>query len=62
MFEVFPHGNGYRWRMISAEGRTLLEPAETHPCDRSAGEDAKGWRARFWAIASQVDHRMGAAI
>lgn len=62
MIEVYPHGNGFRWQMISAEGRPLVTPAETFPCDRSAGEDAKAWRTRFWAISSQVDHRMGAAI
>lgn len=62
MIEVVPHGNGFVWRMICAAGRTLVESADPFPCITSAATAAKDYRARFWAYASTVDHRMAACI
>lgn len=62
MFEVYPKGNGFGWRMICAAGRTLFDPGEHHPDMAEASEAAKSYRRRFWAIACQIDHRMGACI
>ena len=62
MFEVYPKGNGFGWRMIGFCGRTLYDPGEHHPDVGSAGQAAKSWRVSFWAIACQIDHRMGACV
>lgn len=62
MIEVYPHGNGFRWRMICDKGRTLVECHDQFPCEMSAGNAAKAYRTTFWAIACQVDHRMAACI
>lgn len=59
MFEVVPHGNGFAWRMIGACGRMLVERTG-FPSDFAAADDAKVWRAGFWAHSCRVDHRMGA--
>lgn len=62
MIEIYPSGNGFGWRMISAEGRPLVERPEAHPCTFSAADAAKAFRAAFWALADSIDHRMGACI
>ncbi len=62
MIEVVPHGNGYTWRMIDFVGRVLVYTAETFPCTFSAFAAAKAYRTAFWAMACQIDHRMGACI
>lgn len=61
MIEVIPHGNGWRWRMITSCGRTLLERTG-FATDMEAAESAKRWRTAFWRIAAGVDHRMAACI
>ena len=62
MLEVIPHGNGWRWRWISAEARTLFESFVCHPSDMAAFAAAKRFRAAFWALADRIDSRMGACI
>lgn len=62
MIEVVQQGNGYTWRMIDFVGRVPVYTAETFPCDFSAFAAAKAYRAAFWAMACQIDHRMGACI
>ena len=62
MFEVVPQGNGFAWQMINWEGRVLVGPSRTFPCMLTASEAAKAYRALFWAIADQIDHRMGRCI
>lgn len=62
MIEVIRAGNRWTWRMIGACGAVLVYTAETWPCDFSAFAAAKAYRAAFWAMASQVDHCMGACI
>jgi hypothetical protein len=62
MIEVLPHGNGWRWQMISFCGRILVAPSELFPCDMSAWLAAKSYRSTFWRIADEIDHRMGACI
>ncbi len=62
MIEVIPCGNGFRWQMISAAGRVLAYAVVTFPCIVSAAEDAKRGRARCWAGAAAIDHRMGACL
>jgi hypothetical protein len=62
MIEVFADGNRWTWRMICAAGRTLVYAPESFPCIESAADAAKRYRSAFWAIASQIDHRMAACI
>lgn len=62
MIEVIPHGNGWRWRMIAACGRALVESFETFPCNISAFDHAKDYRTCFWSGADRVDWRMGRNI
>lgn len=62
MFEVIPAGNRWTWRMICAAGRVLVYTPESWESDGEAAEAAKDYRRRFWAIACQIDHRMGACI
>lgn len=62
MIEVYPHGNGWRWRMIGFDKRPLVYTDDTFPCDFSAFAAAKAYRTAFWAMACEVDHRMGACI
>jgi hypothetical protein len=62
MIEVVPLGNRFTWRMICTAGRTLAYTVESFPCIESAADAAKRYRSAFWAIASQIDHRMAACI
>ena len=62
MIEVLPWGNRWTWRMIGFDGAVLVYTSETWPCDFSAFAAAKAYRTAFWAMACQVDHRMGACI
>lgn len=62
MFEVIPAGNRWTWRMICAAGRVLVYTAESWATDFEAADAAKAYRAAFWAVACQVDHRMAACI
>lgn len=48
--------------MICAAGRVLVYTDESWPTDMEAADAAKSYRARFWAIACQIDHRMAACI
>ena len=62
VFEVIPAGNRWTWRMICAAGRVLVYTAESWAINFEAADAAKAYRTAFWAIACQVDHRMGACI
>ena len=62
MIEVIPAGNRWTWRMICAAGRTLVYTAESWPTDLEAFSAAKAYRTAFWAMACEIDHRMGACI
>lgn len=62
MIEVVPAGNRWTGRMIDAAGAVLVYTAETFTCDFSAFAAAKAYRTAFWAMACQIDHRMGACI
>lgn len=62
MIEMIAAGNRWTWRMICAAGRTLVYTDESWPTDFEAFDAAKAYRTAFWAMASQIDHRMGACI
>ena len=62
MIEVVRHGNGWVWRFICAAGRVLAYSPESFPTDMEAAAHAKAYRAAFWAVACEVDHRMGGCI
>jgi hypothetical protein len=62
VIEVIPHNEGWRWRWISALGRTLVETFDTHPCHFSAWNAAKLFRTTFWAISDGIDHRQARCI
>lgn len=62
MIEVVPHGNGWVWRFICEAGRVLAYSPESFPTDMEAAAHAKAYRTAFWAVACEVDHRMGACI
>lgn len=62
MIEVFLKGNRWAWRMICDQGRVLAYSLETYRREGQAFAAAKDYRARFWAVASGVDHRMAACI
>lgn len=48
--------------MICAAGRVLVYTTETYDDDGQAAEAAKAYRAQFWAMADEVDHRMARCI
>ena len=60
MFEVIPAGNRWTWQMICAAGRVLVYVRDSWESMGEAADAAKAYRAGFWAVADQVDHRMGA--
>lgn len=62
MFEVVQAGNRWTWRMICAAGRVLVYTADSWPSMGEAAEEAKAYRAGFWRVADQVDHRMARCI
>lgn len=62
MIEVLLIGNRWRWFWISAEGRVLIEGDGEHDSDMAAWGAAREWRASFWAMADQIDHRQARAI
>lgn len=62
MFEVIQAGNRWTWQMICSAGRVLAYTSETYDDDGQAAEAAKTYRRNFWAVADQVDHRMGRCI
>lgn len=62
MIEVVERGNGFAWHMICAAGRILAYSSESFPCITSAAAAAKAYRAAFWALADEIDHRMGRCI
>ena len=62
MFEVLLIGNRWTWRMICPAGRPLVYTSDTFDDMGGAAEAAKAYRAGFWLIADQVDHRMGRCI
>lgn len=62
MIEVFPVGNRWTWTLICAAGRVLVYTPESWPSDGEAAAAAKAYRATFWALADQIDHRQARAI
>lgn len=62
MIEVIPTGNRWTWRMIGFDRAVLVYTADSWASDREAFAAAKAYRAAFWAMACQIDHRMGACI
>ena len=48
--------------MICGAGRILAYSLEVFPDLMDAAASAKAYRTAFWAVASQVDHRMAACI
>lgn len=62
MIEVVRLADGWTWVMICALGRVLVYTAERWPRDIDAAEDARAYRAGFWAVADLIDHRQARAI
>lgn len=62
MIEVFPRGNGFTWTMVDGAGRVLVRTDDNWPTDAEAFKAAREYRTTFWAMACQVDHRMGACL
>lgn len=62
MFEVVPFGNGWRWQMISADGRVLAYSLMAMPCSLQAAQEANRYRQLLWNVSTTVDHRVGACI
>lgn len=60
MIEVVALGNRWIWRMICAAGRQLAVSIDSFATDFDAADDARAWRATFFAAASVIDHRQGA--
>lgn len=54
-FEVRLIEGGFTWRIIGASGRPLVYPDQTYSTDAAAALAAKDARARFDAIARDVD-------
>ena len=62
MFEVVLDGNRWTWRLISFCGRVLVYTPDSYETDFEAAAAAKAYRAGFWFVADQVDHRMARCI
>lgn len=62
MYEVILSGNRWTWQLISAAGRVIVSTPLTYPCDATAAEAARRYRAEFWRVADQVDHRQARCI
>lgn len=62
MFEVFQCGNGWRWRLISADGRELVYSITAVGCSLAAAKEANRYRQLLWNVAQDCDHRTGACI
>lgn len=62
MIEVVQIGNRWSWTLLCPLGRVIVYTAETFECIGSAADAAKSYRAAFWAVADQIDHRQARAI
>lgn len=55
-------GNRWTWQLICAAGRALVWTDETFETDKDAAAAAKAYRASFWFVADQVDHRQARCV
>ena len=62
MIEVFESGGRWGWTLIGVCGRPLVWSDERFDSDLAAAEAAKAWRAAFWRVGAEVDHRQARAI
>lgn len=62
MFEVVIVGNRWTWRLTCAAGRALVWTDETFETDKQAAEAVRAYRAGFWFVADQVDHRQARCV
>jgi len=62
MIEVLRIGDGWTWTLICPAGRIIVYTSERFPTDREANDDAKAYRAAFWAVSDQIDHRQALCI
>lgn len=62
MIEVVPAGNRWTWQMIDFVGRVIVYTSDSFATDFEAFRAAKAYRTAFWAMASRIDHRMGACV
>lgn len=62
MIEVVQIGNRWSWTLLCPNGRVLVYSADSYESDGDAADAAKTYRAAFWAIADQIDHRQARCI
>ncbi|APZ81821.1 hypothetical protein vBEliSR6L_56 [Erythrobacter phage vB_EliS_R6L] len=62
MIELVAVGNRWTWTLICPLGRVLVYTPASWPSDLEAADAAKAYRAAFWALADQIDHRQARAI
>lgn len=62
MIEVLLVGDGWTWTMLCPAGRIIVYTTARYATDGQANDAAKAYRAAFWAIADQIDHRQARCI
>lgn len=53
--EVTPTDGGYRWQLITEEGRVIYSPPFVFSTDLDAFKDGKRYKSVFHLVATQVD-------
>lgn len=62
MIEVVRLEAGWGWTLICPAGRILVYSHEAVPSPMEANALAKAWRAAFWALADEIDHRQARCV
>jgi hypothetical protein len=62
MIEVVEAADGWTWRMIGHDRAVLVYTVDRFGTDHEAFAAAKRYRAAFWSVAAEIDHRMGACV
>ena len=62
MIEVRPVHDAWTWVMLDSEGRVLVYTSDHWDDYGAAFKAGLSYREEFFALASRIDHRMGACI